>query len=127
MLKLLPAINNFSVRNDWDAQRVFHRLERIATELNRNPEEDNVTVFCRSSVWKILHVYDIMASTAFTPSAVHLIDEAFYAGSKATKTQVKKVFTIADITINEKFLPSYHVHVSFANSHHTCFYRDQST
>lgn len=40
---------------------------------------------------------------------VMFLDEAFYAGSKATKNQVKTLITDRWVTVNEKFMPKYRI------------------
>ena len=43
----------------------------------------------------------------FENCLIMFLDEAFYAGSKATKNQVKTIITDSHISINEKFMPKY--------------------
>lgn len=45
----------------------------------------------------------------FESCLVMFLDEAFYAGSKATKNQVKTLITDEWVTVNEKFMPMYQI------------------
>ena len=45
----------------------------------------------------------------FENCLVMFLDEAFYAGSKATKNQVKTIITDKYISVNEKFMPQFQV------------------
>ena len=50
----------------------------------------------------------------FERCLVMFLDEAFYAGSKATKNQLKTKITDPYVTINEKFMPEYTVETFFS-------------
>lgn len=45
----------------------------------------------------------------FENCLIMFLDEAYYAGSKATKNQVKTIITDRHISVNEKYMPQYQV------------------